>query len=156
MKLHAPSLNYTDYILVIFNPLASSNSNISITNCYRRHEQGKQKGLRAEGQGNRALLIHTPGVLGNWRNGQTGNHLLQKAGSLAYWVIGSTLWLDLVLATLHGISSSLLRCAIQCVHGACSSRGHFIKQTHPVDLVNSESETQQIIWTLYVRMHTIQ
>ena len=54
--------------------------------------------------------------------------------------MGSILWINAKLVTLQHLLL-LLRSAIQCVRGACSSRGNPMKELHLVDLVISESET---------------
>ena len=62
----------------VFNPLAPSNKN-SITACYKKHENEKKCAYEQTGEGDRACVVHTTGVLSNRRYGSTGNNSLQKA-----------------------------------------------------------------------------
>ena len=124
----------------VFNPLATSNSNTSISNCYRKHENEKK---RAYEQRIREVEHSTFTPLVFSATGGMG-----KQGTTFYKRMACLLadkWdqpYSSILCWLRcRISFSLLRSAIQCIRGARSSCGHPIKEFHPIDLVNAESET---------------
>ena len=122
----------------VFNPHAPTNRNSSISNCYRKHEAEKK---RVYEQRIREVehSTFTPLVFS-----ATGG--MAKQSTTFYKRLASLLadkWGHPYSSTLCWlrcrISFSLLRSAIQCIRGARSSRGHAIRSTHPVDLVNNEA-----------------
>ena len=122
----------------VFNPHAPTNRNTSITNCYRKHEAEKNRVYEQ-----RILEVEhstfTPVVFS-----ATGG--MAKQCTTFYKRLASLLadkWGHSYSSTLCWlrcrISFSLLRSAVQCIRGARSSRGHVVKSTHPIDLVNNEA-----------------
>ena len=124
----------------VFNPHAPSNRNTSISNCYRKHEAEKR---RTYEQRIREVehSTFTPLVFS-----ATGG--MAKQSTTFYKRLASLLadrWEQPYSSTLGWLrcrlSFSLLRSAIQCIRGARSSRGHAVKSTPSIDLVNNEAQT---------------
>ena len=124
----------------VFNPHAPSNRNTSISNCYRKHEAEKR---RTNEQRIREVehSTFTPLVFS-----ATGG--MAKQSTTFYKRLASLLadrWEQPYSSTLGWLrcrlSFSLLRSAIQCIRGARSSRGHAVKSTPSIDLVNNEAQT---------------
>ena len=122
----------------VFNPHAPSNKNVSIANCYKKHENEKK---RAYEQRIREVehSSFTPIVLS-----ATGG--MAKQSTTFYKRLASRLaekWEQPYSTTLYWLrarlSFSLLRSAIQCIRGARSSRGHAVKSSSPIDLISSEA-----------------
>ena len=121
----------------MFNPHAPTNSNTTISNCYRKHEAEKKRAYEQ-----RILEVEhstfTPLVFS-----ATGG--MAKQCSTFYKRLASRLaekWEQPYSSTLCWVrcrlSFSLLRSAIQCIRGARSACGHASKPTPPIDLVSSE------------------
>ena len=135
----------------VFNPLATSNSNTSISNCYRKHENEKKRAYEQrirEVEHRHLHLVFSPehSTFTPLVFSATGG--MGKQGTTFYKRLACLLadkWDQPYSSTLCWlrcrISFSLLRSAIQCIRGARSTRGHPIKEFHPIDLVNAESET---------------
>ena len=122
----------------VFNPLAPSNSNISLAKCFRKHELEKK---RAYDQRIREVerSTFTPIVLSaSGGLGKEGTTFYKRLASLLAekWDQPYCKTMDWLRCT---ISFSLLRSAIQCIRGARSSRGHAVKINAAVDLVNAEA-----------------
>ena len=124
----------------VFNPHAPSNRNTSISNCYRKHEAEKR---RTYEQRIREVehSTFTPLVFSSTRG-------MAKQSTTFYKSLASLLadrWEQPYSSTLCWLrcrlSFSLLRSAIQCIRGARSSRGHAVKSTPSIDLVNNEAQT---------------
>ena len=122
----------------VFNPLAPSNKNITLSACYKKHEREKK---RAYEQRVREVehSSFTPLVLAATGGfGYEGTSFYKRLASLLSqkWEApySTTLcWLRCRLAF------SLLRSSIQAIRGARSSRGHAARLPSAVDLVTSES-----------------
>ena len=122
----------------VFNPLAPSNNQTSLSSCYKKHEREKR---RAYGQRIQDVehASFTPLVLS-----ATGG--MASEASVFYKRLASLLaakWDNSYSSTLCWLrcrlAFSLLRSSIQAIRGARSSRGHAIKSPIVVDLINSES-----------------
>ena len=122
----------------VFNPFAPSNAASSLSACYKKHENSKK---RAYGQRIREIehASFTPVVMS-----ATGG--LAHEATYFYKRLASLLshkWGDeysIVMGWLRcSLSFSLLRSAIQCVRGACSSIRQYIQAPPPMDLVRVES-----------------
>ena len=122
----------------VFNPFAPSNNTSSLPTCYKKHENIKK---RAYGQCIRETehASFTPVVLS-----ATGG--LAHEATFFYKRLASLLshkWGDEYLSVMGwlrcSLSFSLLRSAVQCIRGACSSIGHYISAPPPMDLVRVES-----------------
>ena len=123
----------------IFNPHAPSNRQSSLSSCYRKQESLKK---RAYKQRIREVehATFTPLVLS-----ATGG--MASEATIFYKRLASCLamkWDQPYSSTMSWLrcrlTFSLLRSAIQCIRGACSSRGHASKLPPPVDLAISEAE----------------
>ena len=123
----------------VFNPLASSNRQASMSDTFRRHEAAKK---RAYDQRIREvdhatftpLVFSATGGLGSQADifYKRLASLLSEKWDFSY---SSTIcWLRCRLAF------SLLRSAIQSIRGARSSRGHAVRTPPVIDLVNLESK----------------
>ena len=121
----------------VFNPFAPSNTTSSLSTCYKKHENIKK---RAYGQHIREVehASFTPVVMS-----ATGG--LAHEATFFYKCLTSLLahkWGDaysIVMGWLRcSLSFSLLRSAIQCIRGACSSIGHYVLAPPSMDLVKKE------------------
>ena len=104
-----------------------------------QHQQLLQKAWEWKETGIRAILLSLHLYYKNWGNGQTVHYILQEISLPFGWEMGSTLQHYSVLAALPNFFS-LLRSAIQCICGACSSHGQAIKSPSAVDLVCNEAQ----------------
>ena len=122
----------------VFNPIAPSNRNMTLSACYRKHEQEKKRGYE---QCIREVehSSFTPLVLAatrSLRNEATTfyKHLASLLAQKWDTPYSTTLcWLRCRLAF------SLLRSSIQAIRGARSSQGHAARAPSSVDLATSES-----------------
>ena len=129
----------------VFNPLAPSHRNLSITQCFRKHEQEKRRAYDERIR----LIEHasfTPLVFS-----ATGG--IAKQGETFYKRLASLLavkWDQEYGKTLSWLRCKLcfclLRSAIQCIRGARSSRGRPNSSrpdsSFPIDLVIEESRVE--------------
>ena len=124
----------------VFNPHASypTNRSTCISSCYRKHEAEKKRAyeqriIGVEHSTFTPLVFSATGEMAR----QSTTFYKWLAALLADkwdYPYNSTLcWLRC------SISFSLLRSAIQCIHGTRSSRGHPIKLSPPLDLVHKEA-----------------
>ena len=84
----------------VFNPLATSNSNTSISNCYRKHENEKKRAYEqrireVEHSTFTPLVFSATGGMG-----KQGTTILQEAGLPPCRQVGPTIQLHTMLATL--------------------------------------------------------
>ena len=127
---------YTD--VRVFNPLAPSNSGTTLQSCYRKHEMTKKRAYElrireVEHSSFTPLVFSASGGMGH-----EASVFYKRLASLL-----SDKWND-PYATVLGwircrLSFCLLRSAIQCIRGARSSQGRYIKSA-PVALVQSETQ----------------
>ena len=126
---------YTD--IRVFNPLASSNSGTTLNSSYRKHELAKKRAYESrirevEHSSFTPLVFSATGGMGH-----EANIFYKRLASLL-----CEKWKDPYAAVLGWIrcrlSFCLLRSAIQCIRGARSSQGHYIRSA-PVALVQSET-----------------
>ena len=133
----------------VFNPHALSNKNISIHKCYRKHEMEKKRmyeqTTREVGHATfTSLVFSASGGFGK----EATTFYKRLASSFEHWdqpYSGTMNWLRCT------ISFSLLRSAIQCIQGARSSRGHFVKSGSTVDLVTAETDLEWG-WSDFVKL----
>lgn len=127
---------YTD--IRVFNPLAPSNNGSSIQSCYRKHESVKKRAYESrirevEHSTFTPLVFSATGGMGH-----EATIFYKRLASLL-----SEKWKETYASVLGWIrcrlSFCLLRSAVQCIRGARSSQGHYIKSA-PVDLIQSETQ----------------
>lgn len=122
----------------VFNPYAPSNRNIAIDKCFRKHELEKkrayeQRVLEIEHASFTPLVFSACGGFGK----EATTFYKRLASLLAdHWDQPYSSTMNWLRCTL---SFCLLRSAIQCVRGARSSRGRFVKSVAPVDLIAAET-----------------
>ena len=123
----------------VFNPLAASNASSSLASCYRRHENIKKRAyaqrIREEEHASfTPLVMSASGGLAHEASvfyQRLAHQLSNKWGDDYSVVMG---WLRCCL------SFSLLRSSIQCIRGARSSIGHYVKTPPIVELIRAESQ----------------
>ena len=124
----------------VFNPFAPSNSQTSLDKCFLKHEKEKKRAYEQcvreiEHASFVPLVISATGGVAK----EATNFYKRLASLLA------EKWDQSYSVTLYWlrclVSFSLLRSAIQCIHGARSSIGHPLKLS-PVDLVTAEARLQ--------------
>ena len=121
----------------VFNPCAPSNRSSSIDKCFRKHELEKkrvyeQRILEVEHATFTPLVFSASGSLG-----KEATTFYKRLASLLtdHWDQPYSSTMSCLRCTL---SFCLLRSAIQCIRGAHSSRGHFVKTISPVALVTAQ------------------
>ena len=122
----------------VFNPHAPSNRNTSIQKCFRKHEMEKKRAyeqriLEVEHATFTPLVFSASGGFG-----KEATPFYKRLASLLtdHWDQPYSCTMNWLRCT---ISFSLLRSAVQCIRGARSSRGRYVKSVSPVDLVTAET-----------------
>ena len=129
----------------MFNPLAASNASSSLASCYRRHENIKKRAyaqrIREEEHASftfypsfTPLVMSASGGLAHEASvfyQRLAHQLSNKWGDDYSVVMG---WLRCC------VSFSLLLSSIQCIRGARSSIGHYVKTPPIVELIRAESQ----------------
>ena len=127
---------YTD--IRVFNPFASSNSGAALSSCYRKHELSKERAYdlrirEVEHSSFTPLVFSATGGMGH-----KANIFYKRLASLLF-----EKWKEPYAAVLKWIrcrlSFCLLHSAIQCIWGARSSQGPYIKSA-PVAVVQFETK----------------
>ena len=122
----------------VFNPHAPSNRQCSsLSSCYRKYESLKKRAYQqrireVEHASFTPLVLSATGVMA----GEATVFYKRLVSCLA------TKWDQSYSSTLSWLrcclTFSLLRSAIQCIRGACSSRGHVVRTPPSIDLATSE------------------
>lgn len=126
----------------VFNPYASSNCNTPILKCFRKHEMEKKRAyeqriLEVEHATFTPLVFSASGGFGK----EATTFYKRLASLLAdHWDQPYSTTMSWLRCT---ISFCLLRSAIQCIRGARSSGGRFVKAVAPVDLIIAETNLSQ-------------
>ena len=127
---------YTD--IRVFNPLTTSNSGPNFQSVYQKHESSEKRAYESrlrevEHSSFTPLVFSASG-----RVGHEATIFYKRLASLL-----SETWKEPYAVILgwvrRRLSFCLLRSAIQCIRGARSTQGHFVKCT-PVDLIQSETQ----------------
>ena len=122
----------------IFNPHAPSNRNSDLATCYRKHERSKKRAYEqrvreVEHASFTPLVLSASGGMAR----EATNFYKNLASKLAMkWNQSYSTTISWLRCRL---TFSLLRSAIQCIRGSCSSQGHACKTLPQIDLVTSVS-----------------
>ena len=120
---HARKLCYID--IRVFNPLAPSNSGSSIQSCYRKHEVIKKRAYEYRIH----VMEHSTFILLEVATGGMGHEATIFYKRLASLL--SNKWKEPYSSVLGWVRCHLLFCLLQstmqCIRGARSFQGHYIK-----------------------------